>query len=101
MQKLALELGVSNSLQLSNLYTYLLWNGYLSKNKTNIYSEERKLLEGLFFVDVMDGIGVCLNYADMLKDFLKACDHEAAVLWNLCDARLTTDYIVPIEKKVC
>lgn len=47
ISKLASELKLKNSLEISNLFTYLLWNGYLSKTKQNVYRiEKRKLIEG-------------------------------------------------------
>ena len=57
ISRLAKELKLTNSLELSNLFTCLLWNGYLSKNKENTYkSENRELIDGLFFTSIMDGI---------------------------------------------
>ena len=66
-KKLALELGLTNSLEISNLFSYLLWNGYFSKTKQNRYQQlGRKNISGLFYADIMDGIGVCLNHAYVL-----------------------------------
>lgn len=101
MKKLSLELGLENSLELSNLYAYLLWNGYLSKTKQNVYKiEGRKVIFGMFFADIMDGIGVCLNHADMLKDFLNNCGFDAAVMANLVDKNIDKDYKMRIERKI-
>ena len=101
MRKLSLELGLKNSLELSNMYTYLLWNGYFSKDKTNVYSiENRKVIMGLLFADIMDGIGVCLNHADMLKDFLNNCGYDSAVLVNFASKNTKIDYKMDIERKV-
>ena len=101
LKKLSLELGLKNSLELSNMYTYLLWNGYFSKDKTNVYSiENRKVIMGLLFADIMDGIGVCLNHADMLKDFLNNCGYDSAVLVNFASKNTKIDYKMDIERRV-
>ncbi len=41
MVKLMLELKLSNSLECSNLFAYLLWNGYLSKNHELFYDTKK------------------------------------------------------------
>lgn len=80
---LSKELNLTNSLELSNLFSYLLWNGYLSKTQEHKFQPEgRKLISGLFFADIMDGIGVCANYSDMLKDLLIHCGYPSAVIDN-------------------
>lgn len=100
MKQLAGELGLNNSLELSNLYTYLMWNGYLSKSKSNIYKTEgRKLIRGLYFADLMDGIGVCLNHSDMLTDFLNVCGYESAVINNYFGKDVEFNYRLDIERK--
>ena len=81
MKKLAEELGLSDSIELGNLYSYLLWNGYLSKDKSNTFSaQDRTIIFGMFFTDVINGKSVCLNHSDMLKDFYNACGYDAASL---------------------
>jgi len=101
MKKLSLELGLDNSLELSNLYTYLLWNGYLSKTKHNVYKiEDRKLIYGMYFVDIIDGIGVCLNHADMLKNFLNRCGYDAALMVNLSDKSAKKDSNISINRNI-
>lgn len=93
MSILAKELNLNNSLELSNLYSYLLWNGYLSKNKRNEYcSKNRKFINGLHFADIMDGIGVCLNHSDMLKDFLNICGYNSAMLNSYCSNYEVVEY---------
>lgn len=101
MKKLADEFGLKNTLELSNLYTYLLWNGYLSKNKKNVYCiENRKLILGLFWADIMDGVGVCLNHADMLKDFLNICGYDASMMINFCGENIDKAYKIDIERSI-
>lgn len=101
MEKLAVELKLSHSLELSNLYTYLLWNGYLSKNKKNIYSiENEKLIKGLYFMDIMDGKGICINHADMLKDFLIHCGYNSSLMFNLMDKNTKYNYKLDIDSEI-
>ena len=97
---LAKELNMSNSLELCILYSYLLWNGYFSKTKQNIFkSEGRKFITGLYFADITDGIGVCLNHADMLKDILNSCDYTSVILQNSFDDTTKVNYKIDIERK--
>jgi len=101
MKKLASELKLNNSLELANLYSYLLWNGYLSKSKTNYYSSgKRKLIKGFYFADIMDGVGVCLNHSDMLKDFLITCNINACTILNYNDIEIQRDYMMEVERKI-
>jgi len=99
MKNLADELKLSRTLELSNMFTYLLWNGYLSKNKTNIYKiENRKEIDAFLFADIVDGASVCINHADMLKDFLIFCNHNAAMLLNLITIRIDPFYEPDIDR---
>lgn len=80
---LAKELRLTNSLELCNLFSYLLWNGYLSVTRQHCYkSSDRLQLDGLYSFDVLKGGGVCLNYADLLKDFLNVTDNKASLLFG-------------------
>lgn len=84
-KKLVKELNLQNSLEISLLYTYLLWNGYFSKNKKLVYqSEDIVGIPGLYSYDIMSGKGVCLNFSDMLKDILLECNYDSSVIVNNC-----------------
>lgn len=86
MSILAKELNTNNSLELSILYDYLLWNGYLSRTHKHEYKEnEEKLFLGMNFTDISDGEGVCLNYSEMLKDFLNYNGYDSVMLCNYFD----------------
>ena len=99
---LSKELNTSNSLELSILFSYLLWNGYLSKNKTHKYEEyDGPLLMGMNFTDISNGIGVCRNYSEMLKDFLNHNGYESVMLTNYLSNNLKVDYKMNItERKI-
>lgn len=100
VSKLAKELNMNNSLELSILFSYLLWNGYLSKTKTHEYKEfEGPLLMGMNFTDISNGIGVCRNYSEMLKDFLNNCGYQSVMLANYLDDDIKVDYKMNITER--
>lgn len=78
-KELARELKINSSLELSHLFYQLLWNGYFSVTKENIYSKENRMFLDLP-LEIMRGHGACLEYAKLLKDYLKACNKNAALL---------------------
>ena len=101
MKKLAEELGLSDSIELGNLYSYLLWNGYLSKDKSNIFSaQDRSIVFGMFFTDVINGKSVCLNHSDMLKDFYNVCGCDAATLITYLGDDVEMYYRPMVERNI-
>lgn len=99
---LSLELGLSNSLEIANLCTYLLLNGYFSKTKKNVLQfENRKLIHGFYSLDLMDGRGVCINHSSMLRDFLIACGYRSICMSCSFDKKdICIDYEPEIDKKI-
>ena len=96
---LSQELKLNNSLEISNLFTYLLWNGYFSKDKRlNFQSHDRLLLSGAYSQDIMNGHGVCLNFSDMLTDLLNEYDFSAATILNKLPTKPHLDYRPDIER---
>lgn len=80
-KKLAQELKVNSSLDLSHLLTYMLWNGYFSVNKEHFYKlQGRLLLPGMYSFDVIKGKGVCLAYAELLHNYLSICGKHSSIL---------------------
>ncbi len=80
-KKLAEELHLENAIEKCNLFTYLLWNGYFSYNKEHFYDlNDRHPIIGMYFLDIIFGHGVCLNYADALNRYLQVCEIESAPL---------------------
>lgn len=78
---LAQELKLESALDISHLFTYMLWNGYYSVTKTHSYKlQERLLLPGMYSFDVIKGKGVCLAYAELLCNYLNVCDKKASIL---------------------
>lgn len=78
---LAQELNINDSLELSHLLTYMLWNGYYSVTKHHAYKlQDRLFLPGMHSFDVIKGKGVCLAYAELLQNYLTTCDKASALL---------------------
>ena len=99
MSKLAKELNISNSLELSILFSYLLWNGYLSKTKKHIFNpNNRDEILGLLFIEITNGKGVCRNYSEMLKDFLEYSGYRSVILENNLN-NINIDYTMDIKKR--
>ena len=99
IKKLADELGLANSLEISNLFTYLLYNGYLSKNKKNLYQAVgRKYTYGFPQKDIANGIGVCLNHSLYLKDLLRVCGYDSSVLINRINYSTIDSRIAKLER---
>jgi len=72
------ELGVNDPFHATVIFEYLLWNGYLSKNKNLIYSISNRICNiALPGADIMRGKSVCLNNAAMLSDILNDMGIEA------------------------
>lgn len=80
---LSKELKLKNSLELSILFSHLLWNGYFSENKQFQFQKDgRKHIRGLYSLDIMKGIGVCLDISDIHKNFLNVCGFDSIIINN-------------------
>ena len=98
MSSLSKELALSNSLELSILFSYLLWNGYLSRNRKHEYKEIEHDILGLLFIEIVNGDGVCRNYSEMLKDFLKYNGYNSIMLANYFDYNTNVEYKMDIDR---
>lgn len=95
------ELNLKNSLEIANLYTYLLWNGYFSKDfELKFQSFKRNMINAHYSFDIMSGIGVCLNFSDMLTDLINLYDYSAASVINKFDVKQKRYYVPDIERKI-
>lgn len=100
ISNLSKELNFQNSLELNILFSYLLWNGYLSKDKEYKFSSnDKKNIPGLFFSDIMDGRGVCLNNTEMLKDFLVFNGYSSAIVQNYYNHKSKINYEIKIRRE--
>lgn len=97
---LAEELLLVNPIELSILFSYLLWYGYFSINKKNAYKNDNILLPcHLYPYTIMDGWGTCLNHSIVLADYLNVCGVEAASLkTDIKQHNVKASYIPPIEQ---
>ena len=102
-KKLAEELKINDALNLSHLFSYLLWNGYFSVTKEHRYNlNDRLMISGMYSFDVIKGHGVCLAYAELLANFLNTCDKEASLLNCLVPTKkgaVKMNYYPEIERK--
>lgn len=97
---LAQELNLKSSLEYANLFSYMLWNGYFSKDKKLEFNNyDRALIEGAFSYDIANGKGVCLNFSTMLSDFLNKTNYSSAVLANKID-KIKRNYEVKIDRAI-
>lgn len=97
---LAKELKLTNSLEVSLLFSYLLYNGYFSITSEHKYKvENRIVIPGCYSLDIFHGGGVCLNYSDMLTDILVDAGYSATIMVNIVDKSTKCDYIPRIERK--
>lgn len=91
---------LNDSLSISILFSYLLWNGYLSKDKMYCFNaKDRANIYNLFSLDIMTGNGVCLNTSDMLSDLLKVCDYQSAIIINKANRNIAINYRPDIKRE--
>ena len=80
---LADEFNISNSLELSTLFTALLYGGCYSAIRKHEYNDrERHIVIGFNVYDIFIGGGVCVNYSEMLSDILTYSGYKSAVINN-------------------
>ena len=80
-KNLAYDLKLDSSLNISQLFTFMLWNGYFSVTKKHLYKlRDRLLLPGMFSFDVIKGGGVCLGYSELLQNYLEVCGKDSSLL---------------------
>lgn len=72
------ETGGADPISASIIFEYLLWNGYLSKDKKLVYSISGRINNtSVIGADIMRGKSVCLNNAEMLTRVLNDMNFEA------------------------
>ena len=87
--KLGEKLGLSNSLELSYYFLFLLHNGYFNINHINKYDDSSySAYTGLEFLTIFKGKGVCYEFSRGLVDFLKVAEiPSASMLCNIDDVK--------------
>ena len=82
-KQMADEFNISNSLELSTLFTALLYGGCYSVIRKHEYNDRgRHIVVGFNVYDIFIGGGVCVNYSEMLSDILTYNGYKAAVINN-------------------
>jgi len=100
--KLINELGITDPFHASVIFEYLLWNGFLSKDKTLVYDiTNRKNNIALTGADIMRGNSVCLNNSDMLTSVLNQMDIRSYILGcSVKPTKETLKYKPNIERNI-
>lgn len=87
------ELGIEDPLCASIIFQYLLWKGYLSKDKNLVYSiSDRMNNIAITGADIMRGRSVCLNNADMHASVLREMGIEAYLLGCNVDTKTPANF---------
>lgn len=96
------ELEIKSIEDISVIYEYLVWNGYLSHDKEFYYSiGGRHNITGMLGADILCGKGVCLNVSSMLVDIFKKLNYESYLVGvKLLDTKYTCSYVPDIERKI-
>lgn len=84
------ELNLTSSLDIANLFSILLWNGYFSENKNYVYGISNRMMEEKNLQSlIMQGHGACFENARMLNDFIKICNKRSSMIMCYMDAENT------------
>jgi len=76
------RLKLNDSFEIFYVFTYLLWNGYFSIDRSYQFSSDRYLLDGFFGMSIMTGKGVCLNNVELLDQIFKELDYDSYIVAN-------------------
>lgn len=101
--RLIKELGIKDPFCASIVFQYLLWKGYLSKDRRLVYSiSDRMNNIAITGADIMRGKSVCLNNADMQTRVLREMELEAYLLGCKVDPKATShfEYKPDIERQI-
>lgn len=75
-------LGFDDALKIFIATRYIVYAGYLSKDKNYKYSLDRNFIDNEFRTSIMDGTGVCLNESDLLRDVFVKMGYETCNVQN-------------------
>lgn len=80
------KLGLTDSMDLSIFLNALLYDGYLSFNHQFFYDASGRINKmGLYYFDVFNGSGVCMNFSYLLSDFLNKAGYKTSTM--LCNCK--------------
>lgn len=84
------ELKLTSSLDIANLFSILLWNGYFSENKKFVYGIGNRMMEEKNLQSlIMQGHGACFENSRMLNDFIKKCNKRSSMIMCYMDGENT------------
>lgn len=98
--KLFRELNINDEIDFSILYTYLLWNGYFSKDRELVYgvpTSNKLFFEGM---DIMCGKSKCINNSRMLCDLLMYNGKFSCVVGVKTFENHVLNYKLDINRKI-
>ncbi len=101
--RLMRELGSKDAVSASIIFEYLLWNGYLSKDRQLIYCESGRINNlAVSGADIMRGKSVCLNNAEMLTRVLDEMGLDATLIGCrvVPPKNAKREYTPPIKREV-
>lgn len=79
--KLNMTFGLNNPIQIHTMFSYLLYEGYLSKDKKFDFSaKQARDIEDLYGANVIIGNAVCRHISSMLTDILNNYGIESSML---------------------
>lgn len=95
------ELNISDPLDASIVFEYMLWNGFFSKNMDYSFSSIGRVNNtDNYAADIMLGRGVCLNNAIMLNDILQCMKITSSSIACSCFGSRDQIYKPDIQRKV-
>lgn len=98
--KLFQKLELNDSFEIFYVFTYLLWNGYFSIDKTYQFSSDRYLLDKYFGMSIMTGKGVCLNNVEFLDQIYKELDYDSYIIANKKLKPINNEYNSYINRNI-
>lgn len=96
------DLGIDDPMLASSVFSYLLWNGYFSKDRYFVFSQSNRVSNlGALGADIMRGRSVCINNARMLTRVLVDMGVDAHLMGcSVSNANLDSVYRPDIERKI-
>lgn len=96
------DLGIDDPMLASSVLSYLLWNGYFSKDRYFVFSQSNRVSNlGALGADIMRGRSVCINNAEMLTRVLVDMGVDAHLMGcSVSNANLDSVYRPDIERKI-
>lgn len=72
----------SDSLEVFMIYSYMLWNGFFSINKSYYYDSKREIYDEIYGKGVMTGGGTCVENSYLLNDIYRCLGYDSLIIHN-------------------